>query len=76
MDDDLQALTTEQLQQEVKRLRAGIRKHRDCSGHDLCWYHPELWNLLPEKLEPKPEIPATEEFLQCCKLYRQSLDHK
>src|SRR5437773_8438392 len=34
---------------EVKRLRAGIRAHRDSSGHELCWHHPQLWGLLPEK---------------------------
>jgi hypothetical protein len=37
MDDDLAPLTREQLIAEVKRLRAGIRRHRDEAGHDLCW---------------------------------------
>ena len=32
---------------EVRKLRAGIRKHRDSTGHDLCWHHPDLWDLLP-----------------------------
>jgi hypothetical protein len=35
MDDDLASLTREQLIAEVIRLRAGIRAHRDSSGHDL-----------------------------------------
>src|SRR4249919_3622925 len=38
MDDDLASLTREQLIAEVIRLRAGIRAHRDSSGHDLCWH--------------------------------------
>ncbi|MCR4158344.1 hypothetical protein NUK34_05675 [Kerstersia gyiorum] len=42
MDNDLDAMTREQLIEEVKKLRAGIRTHRDTSGHDLCWYHPHL----------------------------------
>jgi hypothetical protein len=46
MDDDLANLTREELIAEVIRLRAGIRAHRDSSGHDLCWHHPQLWNLL------------------------------
>ena len=29
-------MTREQLMAEAKRLRAGIRKHRDSSGHELC----------------------------------------
>ena len=53
MDDDLNGLSREQLLAEVKRLRAGIRAHRDSSGHDLCWHHPALWKLLPEPLEER-----------------------
>jgi len=37
---------------EVKRLRQGIRQHRDSSLHELCWHHPSLWGLLPEKTDP------------------------
>jgi ADP-ribose pyrophosphatase YjhB (NUDIX family) len=73
LDDDLIWLTSEQLQDEVKRLRAGIREHRDNTGHQLCWFVPELWNLLPEKVTPKPEIPPTSEFLARCSAYRASL---
>jgi len=51
MDEDVNALTREQLIDEVKRLRAGIRTHRDSSGHDLCWHHPDLWSLLPGEFE-------------------------
>ena len=42
-DHNLEALNREQLLAEVKRLRAGIRAHRDSTGHDLCWHHPDLW---------------------------------
>jgi len=47
-------MTREQLMAEAKRLRAGIRKHRDSSGHELCWHHPALWGLLPERTDPVP----------------------
>ena len=47
MDDDLEQMSREQLVEEVKRLRRGIREHRDSSGHELCWHHPALWALLP-----------------------------
>lgn len=59
---------------EVRRLREGIRKHRDCSGHDLCWYHPELWSLLPEKGLPAVSPPPWDEFLAKCATYRASFD--
>ena len=74
MDDDLQALDRERLIAEVKKLRAGIRAHRDTSGHDLCWHHPDLWNLLPEKTAPSIAVPPWPKFMRGCVQYRQSLD--
>lgn len=76
MDDDLDSLDRDSLIAEVKRLRAGIRGHRDTSGHDLCWHHPDLWNLLPEKTEPAIAVPPWEKFMRGCIRYRQSLDEQ
>jgi hypothetical protein len=76
MDADLDQMTRDELLAEVKKLRKGIRDHRDSSGHDLCWYHPALWRLLPEKTEPLPAVPEWPEFLQGCVRYRQSLDQQ
>lgn len=73
MDEDLTYMCVEELRAEVRKLRWGIRNHRDAAGHNLCWYVPELWNLLPEKLVPSPEVPPKDEFLTCCKAYRDSL---
>jgi len=61
---------------EVKRLRAGIRAHRDSSGHDLCWHHPELWALLPERIEPTVAAPPWPNFIRGCLAYRESLDRE
>lgn len=74
MDDDLDAMTREQLIDEVRKLRKGIREHRDSTGHDLCWYHPDLWGLLPETANLKPMVPEWPQFMQGCIKYRQSLD--
>ena len=74
MDDDLQHLSHEQLLAEVKRLRQGIRAHRDSTGHELCWHQPDLWALLPEQSDPVPIVPAWPQFMQGCIRYRQSLD--
>jgi hypothetical protein len=76
MDNDLELMSVEELRSEIRKLRNGIRQHRDATGHNLCWFVPELWNLLPEKIEPQPQVPSTEEFLCNCKLYRLSLDDK
>ncbi|HEX5041762.1 MAG TPA: hypothetical protein VFV75_02590 [Candidatus Polarisedimenticolaceae bacterium] len=74
MDTDLDGMSREQLVAEVRKLRAGIRKHRDGSAHELCWHHPELWRLLPEKTDPLPIVPEWPQFLSGCIRYRQSLD--
>ncbi|MDO5105231.1 hypothetical protein [Capnocytophaga sp.] len=42
MNKDLQNMAQEQLISEVEKLRNAIGKHRDCSRHDLYWFHPEL----------------------------------
>ena len=76
MDEDLASMSREQLIQEVRMLRGGIRAHRDSTGHDLCWHHPALWGLLPEKQDPLPTVPTWPEFLRGCVRYRQSLDEQ
>jgi hypothetical protein len=74
MDDDLEALDRPALIAEVKKLRAGIREHRDATGHALCWHHPNLWSLLPERTEPSIAVPPWPKFMRGCIRYRQSLD--
>jgi hypothetical protein len=76
MDDDLDALSRAELVAEARKLRAAIRLHRDSSGHDLCWHHPELWALLPDRLDPAITIPAWPQFMRGCIRYRQSLDEQ
>ena len=76
MDEDLNGLTRDELMAEVRRLRAGIRLHRDSSGQDLCWHHPQLWGLLPERVDPAIAIPPWPQFLRGCVKYRESLDRQ
>jgi hypothetical protein len=75
-DEELGSLSHGDLVREVLRLRAGIRRHRDTSGHDLCWHHPELWGLLPETTDPIPAVPSWPQFLRGCIRYRQMLDEQ
>ncbi len=76
MDTDLDLMGREQLVAEVKKLRWGIRQHRDSTGHGLCWHQPALWALLPETSDPVPAVPDWPQFLQGCIRYRQSLDEQ
>jgi hypothetical protein len=75
-DGDLDALSRAELVAEVKKLRQAIRAHRDSTGHELCWHHPALWGLLPEKTDPLPSVPGWPQFLRGCIRYRQSLDEQ
>lgn len=74
LDADLEGLSREALMDELKRLRAGIREHRDSTGHELCWHHPKLWSLLPEPVDPQIAVPDWPQFLRGCVKYRESLD--
>jgi hypothetical protein len=76
MDTDLEQMSREQLVVEVRRLRDGIRTHRDSSRHELCWHHPQLWGLLPERTDPVPVVPEWPEFMRGCIRYRHSLDEQ
>jgi hypothetical protein len=76
IDGDLEPMSREQLVEEIKKLRAGIRAHRDSSKHELCWHQPALWGLLPEKTDPLPVVPRWPEFMRGCVRYRQSLDEQ
>jgi hypothetical protein len=76
MDADLERMSREQLIEEVIKLRAGVRAHRDSTMHELCWHHPALWSLLPERTDPLPVVPSWPEFIRGCVKYRQSLDRQ
>ena len=77
MDEDINEMSREQLVEEIKKLREGIREHRDSTGQDLCWHHPKLWSLLPEKITPVGiAVPEWPEFMKGCIQYRKSLDTK
>lgn len=76
MDHDLEAMNRDQLVAEVKKLRQGIRTHRDSTGHELCWHHPDLWELLPERTDPAIAVPPWPKFMRGCIRYRQSLDQQ
>jgi hypothetical protein len=76
LDSDLDAMSRDDLIAEVKKLRAGIRTHRDSTGHELCWHQPDLWRLLPERTDPLPTVPSWAPFLRGCIRYRQSLDEQ
>jgi len=76
VDEDLETMDRQALLEEVRRLRTGIRTHRDSSGHDLCWHHPELWDLLPERTSPEVAVPPWPRFMRGCVEYRRSLDRE
>ena len=73
-DADLESMSRDELVAEARRLRDGIRRHRDSTEQELCWHHPQLWGLLPERTDPLPAVPDWPQFLRGCLRYRESLD--
>jgi hypothetical protein len=47
-DKDLDAMDHATLLAAARAMRQAIRTHRDSSGHELCWHHPDMWALLPD----------------------------
>ena len=76
LDRDLDAMSRQELVDEIRKLRQGIRTHRDSTLHELCWHHPALWGLLPDETDPLPTVPEWPRFLEGCIRYRRSLDEQ
>ena len=77
LNENLNQLNRDQFIEEIIKLRNGTREHRDSNGQALCWHHPKLWKLLPEKSDLKIEAPEWSEILKGCIHYLASLeDHK
>ncbi|WP_309084440.1 hypothetical protein [Chelativorans sp.] len=76
MDEDLLTMDRDGLIAEVRKLRSAIREHRDSTGHELCWHHPAMWALLPEKTNPSIAVPPWPKFMRGCIRYRQSLEEQ
>jgi hypothetical protein len=74
-DADLDGMDVNALRAVARQMRQAIRVHRDSSGHDLCWYHPALWALLPDP-PAMPEVPDWPQFMRGCVHYRASLDRQ
>jgi hypothetical protein len=72
MDHDLEQ-SPEKSYHGIKKLRAGIRVHRDSSKHELCWHHPQLGTFY-QKRSPSLGCTAWPQFLRGCLQYRESLD--
>lgn len=51
-----------------------VKQWIDKQGHDRCWYYPEIFKAIAEKLEIRQglpsELPPQEEFDKGCKRYQ------
>lgn len=87
LDDDRTEVDEIGPEQEVVRLRAllyatnaraatlegAIRKHRDATGHAMCWENDqELWRALGDGFVPDRVPPHLPEFMGKCAAYWQS----
>jgi hypothetical protein len=75
-DKDLDAMDHATLLAAARAMRQAIRTHRDSSGHELCWHHPDMWALLPDAPAGGQVVPEWPQFMRGCIRYRQSLDQQ
>ena len=75
-DADLDAMDRDTLLAAARAMRAAIRAHRDSTGHDLCWHHPDLWALLPDRPRGGQVVPDWPQFLRGCIAYRTALEQE
>ncbi|MBP2444433.1 hypothetical protein [Rhizobium leguminosarum] len=75
-DADLDGMGHAGLLSAARAMRHAIRSHRDTSGHELCWHHPDLWALLPDTPLGGQLVPDWPQFMRGCIRYRQSLDNQ
>lgn len=58
----------------MDEIKAIVQTWLDKQGHDRCWYYPELFNQLAEKLNlsqrAPSELPPRKEFELGCKRYQ------
>jgi hypothetical protein len=72
IDSDLESMTVNELQQEVMKLRMGIRNHRDLKGNNRCHLDDKtLYLLLPEKAIVDTSLPPKNRFLKNCELFHE-----
>lgn len=63
-DDDLEEMTPPQLTQELERLHAAVRRHRDVTGRPRTADDDRaLYAVLPEKLPADFRLPPEDDFL-------------
>lgn len=64
-------MTPEEALEEVEKLRAAIRAHRDEKGHDRCWLDDlKLYAALPEGAATADlTLPPKAEFMRGCDRY-------
>lgn len=68
-------MNTQELENEIKRLRTGIEKYLEPEGHDRCWRDLVLlFNLIGKEAPQKLlTLPPKEEFLGECARYHDNL---
>lgn len=74
-DIDLEDMSWTELEAEVRKLRDGVRKHRDQKGNNVCYMDAQnyLYTLLPENTSPDWQLLPKEQHLMECERYYDCL---
>ena len=72
--ESAKSLPTQELVDEILRLRNAIRDHQSQTGDNLCWLNDlKLWQNVDINAQyPHDKVPGESEFLGNCKKYHES----
>jgi hypothetical protein len=64
------------IEEQYVKAKAVVEKWNNKTGHDCCWYYPELFKELAEIFGIPPQnqsLPSREEFENGCKRYQDEI---
>jgi len=65
-DPDIENMSLDELKQSLQKARDLVRDIFKPKGHNACWFHSELAEILPEKVELNTILPPEIEFKRNC----------
>ena len=65
-DPDIEKMSIAELKSSLQRARDLARQILNPKGHNACWFHSELTEILPEKVELNTILPPEIEFKRNC----------
>ena len=70
-DPDIENMSVTELKQSLQKARDIVREIFKPKSHDVCWFHNELSQILPEEVKLETILPPEIEFKRNCDRFNQ-----